>query len=82
MEENKINDIELEGVAGGWQYANGTFVNYGTYIVYTVANGDVLGGIAQRFGVTVNQIAQWNSIKNVNVIHTGDKLTIYPTRIR
>ena len=82
MAENKINDIELEGVSGGWQYANGTFVNYGTYIVYTVAAGDVLSGIAQRFGVTVSQIAQWNNLKNVDLIHAGDKFTIYPTKIR
>lgn len=77
-----IKDTDLEKVSGGWQYANGTFVNYGNYIVYTVATGDVLSGIAQRFGVTVNQIAQWNNLKNVNLIHTGDKFTIYPTIIR
>ncbi len=82
MAENKLNDIDLEKVSGGWQYANGTFVNYGNYIVYTVAAGDVLGGIALRFGVTVNQIAQWNNIKNVNLIHAGEKYTIYPTIIR
>ena len=45
-DEVKINDSELEGVAGGagsWkQYAKGTYVNYGSYIVYTVASGDVL----------------------------------------
>ena len=53
----KMNDSELDevsGGAGGWQkYAKGGFVNYGNYIVYTVASGDVLSGIALRFGVTV-----------------------------
>ena len=34
---NNINEKELENVTGGWQYANGSFVNYGNYIVYTVA---------------------------------------------
>ena len=85
-EEVKINDSELENVsggAGGWQkYAKGGFVNYGNYIVYTVASGDVLSGIALRFGVTVAQIQQWNNIKNPNVISAGQKLTIYPTVIR
>ena len=38
---NNINEKELENVTGGWQYANGSFVNYGNYIVYTVAPGDV-----------------------------------------
>ena len=82
----KVNDSELEDVAGGaggWQrYARGTYVNYGNYIVYTVASGDVLSGIAPRFGVTVAQIQQWNNIKNPNVIAAGQKLTIYPTIIR
>ena len=82
----KVNDSELEDVAGGaggWQkYARGTYVNYGNYIVYTVASGDVLSGIAPRFGVTVGQIQQWNNIKNPDVISVGQKLTIYPTIIR
>ncbi len=85
-DEVKVNDSELEevsGGAGGWQkYARGTYVNYGNYIVYTVASGDVLSGIAPRFGVTVAQIQQWNDIKNPNVIRAGQKLTIYPTIIR
>ena len=82
----KVNDSELEDVAGGaggWQrYARGTYVNYGSYIVYTVASGDVLSGIAPRFGVTVGQIQQWNNIKNPDVIRAGQTLTIYPTIIR
>ena len=85
-EEMKINDSKLEevtGGAGGWQrYAKGSYVNYGNYIVYTVASGDVLSGIAPRFGVTVAQIQQWNDIKNPNLIRVGQKLTIYPTIIR
>ena len=85
-DEVKVNDSELEGVSGGagsWQqYAKGTYVNYGNYVVYTVASGDVVSGIAIRFGVTTAQIQQWNNLKNVNVISIGQKLTIYPTIIR
>ncbi len=85
-DEVKINDSELEEVAGGagnWQkYAKGSYVNYGNYIVYTVAQGDVLSGIGPRFGVTVAQIQQWNNLRNPNVISVGQKLTIYPTVIR
>ena len=84
--EVKINDSELENVTGGagsWQqYAKGSFVNYGSYVVYTVAAGDVLSGIAIRFGVSVAQIQQWNNLQNPNVISIGQKLTIYPTIIR
>ena len=85
-DEVKINESELEaavGGNGGWQqYAKGTFVNYGSYIVYTVARGDVVSGIAIRFGVTNDQIKQGNNLKDVNVISVGQKLTIYPTIIR
>lgn len=84
--EVKINDNELAEVTGGdggyGKYAKGTHVSYGNYIVYTVASGDVLSGIALRYGVTVAQIVQWNNIKNANVISVGQKLTIYPTIIR
>ena len=79
---NIINDNELNQVSGGWQYANGSFVNYGSYIVYTVAPGDVLSGIGQRFAVPYQQIAQWNNIKNPDIISIGQKLTIYPAVIR
>ena len=80
--KNMIPENELENVSGGWEYANGPFVNYGSYIVYTVAQGDVVSGIAIRFGVTNDQIKQWNNLKDVNVISIGQKLTIYPTVIR
>ena len=85
-DEVKINDSELDEVSGGagsWRrYSHGTYVNYGSYIVYTVASGDVLSGIAPRFGVTVAQIQQWNNIQNPNLIRIGQKLTNYPTIVR
>ena len=37
--KNIVKDSELENVTGGWQYANGTYVNYGSYIMYTGAAG-------------------------------------------
>lgn len=84
--ESKISDNELEGVsggAGGWEkYARGTYVNYGNYIVYTIAPGDVISGIALRFGVTGEQIKLWNKLRDINVIYAGQKLTIYPSVLR
>ena len=56
-----LNEKELNEVSGGYgpwqQYAKGTYVNYGQYIVYTVVGGDVLSGIAIRFGVTCSRSA-------------------------
>ena len=51
-----INEKELGKVSGGWQYANGSYVDYGSYIVYTVAPGDVLSGIGQRFADPISRL--------------------------
>ncbi|MBR6351129.1 MAG: LysM peptidoglycan-binding domain-containing protein [Firmicutes bacterium] len=81
-----LTDDEMDDVAGGYgnwqQTAKGSYVNYGQYIVYTVVGGDELSGIAIRFGVTVQQICQWNNIKNPDLIYINQKLTIYPTILR
>ena len=73
---------ELENVSGGTPYANGSFVENGKAVVYTVAAGDTLIGIASRFGVDFRKIAQWNNISDPNMISVGQQLTIYPTVIR
>ena len=43
---------------------------------YTVRRGDTLDKIARSFGVTVDEIKEWNNIKGNN-INAGQKLTIY-----
>lgn len=43
---------------------------------YTVVKGDNLTRIAKRFGTTVNQLVQWNNIKNPNLIFTGQRLRV------
>ena len=35
---NIIKDSDLEKVSGGWQYANGPYINHGSYIIYTVGS--------------------------------------------
>jgi membrane-bound lytic murein transglycosylase D len=47
-----------------------------TKITYKVKEGDVLGSIAQRHGVTVDQLRGWNNIRG-NLIRVGQNLTIY-----
>ena len=82
MDNNKIDETKLEGVTGGFAYANGNFVNYGNYIIYTVAQGDVLSGIGVRFNVSVAELQQWNDIRNPDLISVGQRLTIYPRIVR
>lgn len=51
-------------------------VGSGNRIVYKVKSGDVLGRIASRYGVKVEQIKKWNGLKS-NTIRIGQKLIIY-----
>jgi len=52
----------------------------GGYLIYIVARGDTLKGLASRFGSTVDLIVAHNpDIKNVNLIYEGQHLTIYVT---
>lgn len=48
-------------------------------IVYSVVQGDNLFKLAQRYGVTVNEIQQWNNLPSPDKISIGQKLTIYTT---
>lgn len=85
-DEVKLNDQELENVDGGaaaWEkYAKGSYVKAGNAITYKIARGDALSGIAIRFGVTVQELQQWNNIKNPDLIYAGNTLTIYPRTLR
>lgn len=77
-----ITEENLENVSGGTPYANGSFVEQGNCIVYTVAAGDTLVGIGSRFGVDFMKVAQWNKLADPSMIRVGQQLTIYPTVIR
>ena len=66
-EQNKINEEELEEVAGGVQ----------RYIYYTVVAGDTLTRIAHRYHTTVNTIVRLNpQITDPNLIRPGWVLKI------
>jgi membrane-bound lytic murein transglycosylase D len=52
------------------------FYNKGAKTVYRVKNGEVLGSIARKFGVTVSQIKAWNRLHR-NTIYVGQKLVLY-----
>ncbi len=45
-------------------------------IVYRVKSGDVLGKIALRYGVRVNDIKEWNNLSGT-MIRTGQRLTLW-----
>lgn len=43
---------------------------------HTVKKGETLGGIAKKYGRTVNQLMQWNGIKNANSLRIGQRLRV------
>ncbi len=43
---------------------------------YTVRRGDNLYSIAQRFGVTVDELVSWNDISRRSTLYPGNRLTI------
>lgn len=43
---------------------------------YVVKRGDNLSKISKQFGVSVNDIAQANNIKDINKIYAGQELSI------
>ncbi len=43
---------------------------------YVVKRGDTLGGIAKRYGVSVQRLADYNNIKNINALSIGQKIKI------
>lgn len=70
---SRVGKKELELLAK----ANNTVSTYGKdMVVYRVKSGDVLGSIAQRHGVKVNDIKAWNNL-NSNMIRPGQKLNIW-----
>ncbi|QBA65674.1 LysM peptidoglycan-binding domain-containing protein [Muriicola soli] len=48
-------------------------------IRYRVKSGDYLGKIAERYGVGVSQIKNWNGLRSNN-LRIGQRLTIYPRK--
>lgn len=53
------------------------FFDNDTKVTYRVKSGDYLGKIARQYSVGVNQIKQWNGLRNNN-LRVGQRLTIYP----
>ena len=63
-EKAMLNDEMLHEVSGG------------TNIPIFVQKGDTLGALAKKYGCTIEQLCQWNGIKNADMIAEGQKLTI------
>ena len=68
--KTRLSIYRYYGTAGG-------FLEPGTGR-YRIARGDTLGGIAQRFGVTVSTLKAWNGLSSTRII-AGRYLIVNPT---
>jgi len=68
--QNYFYERPPEGTLIAWQKENGVVPD-----TYTVSRGDSLSEIAQRFGVTLNDLKAANGLQS-NVIRIGQSLTI------
>ena len=57
-----------------------SFFSINSKLVYKIKNGDFLGKIANRFGVTVSQIKKWNNL-TTDQIRENQKIIIFPKKI-
>ncbi|MEP0713682.1 MAG: LysM peptidoglycan-binding domain-containing protein, partial [Algoriphagus sp.] len=46
-------------------------------LIHTVSSGETLFAISKKYGVTVNQLKDWNTIGSQNIISIGQKLVIF-----
>lgn len=47
-----------------------------TAVYYKIVPGDTLSKIANKFGTTINQLMNWNNIKNANLIWAGKTIRV------
>ena len=64
FDKQALNDETMDQVSGG------------TILRYRVQPGDNLNAIAQKYHVSVEQLMQWNKIKDPNEITTSQQLKI------
>jgi membrane-bound lytic murein transglycosylase D len=86
LDLNRVSILDSASKVGrkeNEQYASNPSANtYGREMVsYKVVSGDVLGSIAIRHGVPIDDIKSWNNLSS-NTIRAGQRLTIWPNQSR
>lgn len=46
-------------------------------VVHVISKGDTLGGIADRYNVTTDQVKRWNPNLNPRLLQLGDRIRLY-----
>ena len=84
--DKQLNDLSLATISGDSALLNPNLsstslnLNSRTKVAeYTVQEGDVIGAIAEKFGISVNSVLWANNLTENDMIRPGDKLLILPT---
>lgn len=64
------NNTGSTGSTSGSSNSGNTNSGSATSTTYTVQSGDSVWGISNKFGITMDQLIQWNNIQN-NFIYPG-----------
>ena len=56
------------------------YIEENSRTVYRVRNGDFLGKIAEKFGVSVSSLKRWNNMRSTR-LKIGQRLTVYPRKM-
>jgi len=89
VEFNRISDpnriavgmevvVPLPGAGTGSASSSAT----GEPMKVKVRNGDSLGGIAQRHGVSVGDLVAWNQVEDPNQLQVGQVLLVFPQPLK
>ena len=73
IQENITDDIKTEKYAG---YPHAHFDDARAVWVYDIQWGDTLSDISRMFGRSVDSIAEYNYIQNVDLIYAGSSIVI------
>ncbi|MFZ6033602.1 MULTISPECIES: LysM peptidoglycan-binding domain-containing protein [Melioribacter] len=68
--------LTLKGTDNVYSYGDNTAKRNSNLVEYTVKKGDTISEIADKFGVRVSNIKEWNNLRN-NLIRVGQNLKIY-----
>ena len=69
------NNTGSTGSTGGSSNSGNTNSGSATSTTYTVQSGDSVWAISNKFGITMDQLIQWNNIQN-NFIYPGQQLIV------
>ena len=82
IESNKLSLWDQEAFSGRKfsPTVSSTLSGNSSKQVYTVVSGDSLWRIANKNGITLDQLLQWNNLNRNSIIHPGDNLLVSSTK--